>query len=103
MEEQELGGNIALVGFNLDKGEMIVIKKMIGKYAEKIRHFTEYEQLKLEMRIHQKQEKKELELKVLLNFDGKRANAEDRGENPFVLIDSAMKRILAEIEHKIKK
>ena len=40
MEEQELGGNIALVGFNLDKGEMIVIKKMIGKYAEKIRHFT---------------------------------------------------------------
>ena len=55
------------------------------------------------MRIHQKQEKKELELKVLLNFDGKRANAEDRGENPFVLIDSAMKRILAEIEHKIKK
>ena len=35
-EEMQLGGNIQLVGFHdLDKSELIVVKKMVGQYARK--------------------------------------------------------------------
>lgn len=102
MAVEELGGNIILSDFNLDKQEMIVAKKMAGKYAEKIRHFTPYQELKLEMKKHQR-ERRKFEIRALLTFDGGKAIADEEGDNAFVILDEVLKKILAEVEHKIRK
>lgn len=102
MVEKELGGNIVLSDFNLDKQELIVAKKIAGKYAEKIRHFTEYQELKLEMKEHQR-ERRKFGIRALLTFDGGKAVAEEEGDNAFVILDEVLRKILAEVEHKIKK
>jgi len=105
MTEQELGGNIALVDFNLDDQEMIIIKKIIGNYAKKIKGLVEYQELKLEMRAHKKSgdSAPKYEIKVHLTFDKDQANTQVEGLNPFVLVDDVMRKILKETEHKIKK
>ena len=101
--EQELGGNIILDGFELDNQEMIIVKKIVGNYAKKIRNFSDYEELKLTMKSHLKAKNKHFELKVLAIFNGERAVAEGTGRNPFTIIDDAMKKILQEIESRTGK
>lgn len=104
MADRELGGNIVLADFDLDEQEMIVIKKLVGNYAKRIRNFTDYEELKLELKSHQKnKDRKKYEIKANLVFKGNRANSEIDGLNPFIMIDKVMKKILAEVEHIIRK
>lgn len=103
MEEQKLGGNIILSRFNLDKEEMIIVKKIVGKYAEKIRHFSDYQELKLEMKTHKKGRNKKFEIRALLTFGSEKATSEETGFNPFLLIDEILKKVLQEVEHKVKK
>lgn len=103
MAEQELGGNIVLSNFEMDGSEMIVIKKIVGNYAKKIKNLHDYEQLKLEMKSSDKGKTKKFEIKALLLYAGNRAASEATGYNPFVLIDEVLGKILKEIEHKIKK
>jgi len=103
MKTQELGGNILLQNFDLDGTEMVVVRKLVGKYAEKIRHFTQYDELKLEMKSHKKGKNKQFEIKALLSYDKNLAFSEAQGLNVFVLIDDIMKKVLQEVEQKIKK
>jgi hypothetical protein len=39
----------------------------------------------------------------LLTFDGGKAMAEKEGENAFVILDEVLKKIVSEVEHKIRK
>ena len=103
MMELKLGGNIILIGFKLDKQEMILVKKIVGNYAKKIRNFGDYNQLKIELKIHKKNKTQEYEAKVSLDVNGKILSAEDRDFNPFSLIDSVLKKVLHEIQHKTEK
>ncbi len=103
MVNQELGGNIVLSNFDLDEQEIIIAKKLIGNYAEKIRNFGDYEELKIEMKTHLKGKNKHFEIKALLLYNGNRASAEANNTNPFVAISEILEKILKEIEHKIKK
>ena len=89
--KQELGGNIILENFDLDSSEMVIARKMTGKYGEKIRNFTDYTELRLEMKSHKKTKQKTFEIKGLLLFDGDRAVSESQGFNPFVLINEVLK------------
>ena len=54
MVERELGGNIVLVNFNLEEQEMIIVKKIVGNYAKKIRNYQDYQEIKLELKTHKK-------------------------------------------------
>jgi hypothetical protein len=105
MVEQTLGENIILVDFNLDDQEMVVIKKIVGNYAKKIQNIIPYQELKLELKNHKKNQDKAIryELKAHLIIDKAKANTQVEGLNPFMLVDEALKKILSEIEHKTKK
>lgn len=103
MADQELGGNIKLVNFNLAPQEMVVVKKIIGNYASKIRNFHDYEEFKVELRVHKKSKTEKFEIKSDLMFNGELATAEKQGYNLFVLLDEVLAKILHEVEHKVKK
>jgi len=103
MANHELGGNIVLSNFELDEQEMIIAKKLIGNFANKIRNMVEYDELKVEMKTHLKGKNKHFEIKTDLYFKGNVASAESQNINPFVAINEIMKKILKETEHKIKK
>lgn len=103
MVEQELGGNIVLSNFELDGQEMIIVKKIVGNYAKKIKNFHDYKELKLEMKTSNKGKTKKFEVKGMVIFNGNRATSEATGFNPFVLIDEVLGKILKEVQHKVKK
>jgi len=103
MVDEELGGNIILSGFDLDNQEKIIVKKMSGKYVEKIRNLAEYDELKLVMKSHLENKTKKYEVKGLVIFGGNKAESEAQGFNVFVLIDEVMQKIINEIERKVKK
>ena len=99
---QELGGNITLSGFDMDGSEMVIVRKMVGHYASKIRNVREYKSLELESKTHKKLKKREFEIRAHIVFDGFFVSSELRGENPFNTIDLVLKKCLSETEHKIK-
>jgi len=103
MMELKLGGGIILTGFKLYKQEMILVKKIVGNYAKKIRNFADYNQLKIELRTHKKNKKEVYEAKVSLDVNGEILSAEDRDFNPFSLIDNVLKKVLQEVRHKSEK
>lgn len=103
MAKKEFGGNLVFVNFDLDSDELSVAKRIVGKYAEKIRNFTAYETIKLEMKSHLKAKNKHFEVKGHVLWSGDEALSEAEGTNPFVLINEVMEKILHEIEHKIGK
>jgi len=103
MVTTELGGNIVLENFEIDNQEMIVVKKIIGNYAKKIRYFKEYQELKLEMKTHLKAKNRHFEVKALLTFDNGTASSESQGLNFFVLINEVLEKILQEVKNKIRK
>jgi len=99
----ELQGNILLEKFELDDEEMLVARNLVGKYAEKIKRVTEYQQIKLEMRVHQKGKNKHFEIKAHLDYSRGRAVSENQDTNPFVAIDAVMEKLLNEVNHAINK
>jgi ribosome-associated translation inhibitor RaiA len=103
MAEQELGGNIVLSNFEMDAQEMVIVKKMVGNYAKKIKNFHDYQELRLEMKTSAKGKTKKFEIKALLLYNGDRAASEATGFNPFVLINEVLEKILSEVKHKVKK
>jgi len=104
MADRELGGNIVLVDFSLEDQEMIIVKKIVGNYARKIKNFVEYQELKIELKSHQRNKgAKKYEMKASLIFDGERLNSEVSGLNLFVVLSEIMNKLLSEVEHKIKK
>lgn len=103
MADHELGGNIVLSNFELDEQELVIAKKLIGNYAEKIRRFHDYDELKLEMKTHLKGKNRHFEIQAMLVFNGNRASASSQGTNPFVIISEILEKILKEVEHKVRK
>lgn len=103
MTTEKVGGNIVFEKFDLDSEELVVAKKVVGKYAEKIKNFAEYDEIKLEMKSHSKDKKKHFELKGQVLLEAGKITSQSEGRNPFVLIDEVMGNILQEIEHKTKK
>jgi ribosome-associated translation inhibitor RaiA len=89
--------------FDLDESEMIVAKKLANKYAEKIKRLTDYTQIKLEMRIHQKEKNRHFEIKGRVDYWKGHALSESQDTNPFVAIDTVMEKLLNEINHNVNK
>ncbi len=103
MVNEKLGGNIVISGFELDNHEKSIVRKIAGKYGEKIRNFTEYDELKLTMKSHLENKTKKYEVRGFVSFRGCEAEAKAEGFNIFVLIDEVMQKTIKEIENKIRK
>jgi ribosome-associated translation inhibitor RaiA len=103
MGTNEQDNKILLEKFDLDDNEMIIAKKLINKYAEKIKRLVEYNQIKLEMKVHQKNKNKHFEIKGRVDFKKGKAMSEKQDPNPFVAIDGVMEKLVSEINHSIKK
>jgi len=96
----ELGGNITLSGFkDLEKDNMIVVKKLVGNYAKKISETKDkFENLTVYLKtIHETKGSKKFEIKTKAIFEGKPINSEMVERNLFLSLDTALKKLMAEI------
>lgn len=97
------GNNILLEKFELEEDEMKIAKDIVDKYAKKISMFTDYQQIKLEMKVHKKGMNRHFEIRGNINYPQGIAISEDQGSNPFEAITSVLSKMLEEIKHKLKK
>jgi ribosome-associated translation inhibitor RaiA len=99
MGKNKFEGTILLERFELNDEEMLVAKNIVGKYAEKINNITDSVQIKLEMKVHQKDKNKHFEIKGRVDHKDGKATSEKQDSNPFVAIDGVMEKLLNEIKH----
>ncbi|NQU98470.1 hypothetical protein HQ533_03305 [Candidatus Woesearchaeota archaeon] len=100
-EEIELGGNITLAGFkDLDHAELIVVKKLVGRYARKMSDsLKDFENLTVTMKsVHKTPKSQKYEIHGKLTAGGKPKTSEVVDRNLFVALDTCLKKILAEIK-----
>ena len=96
METIELRGNIQLTGFSdLDSGQMIVLKKIVGNYARKLSEKSQkFEQLSVTMKpVHETESSKIYELHAKLMDNGKPIVGEASDRNLFAAINDVLKKI----------
>ncbi len=101
----ELGGNITLVGFKeLESGELIVVKKVVGSYARKMADSSaSFENLTVTLKtVHHtpKSEKYEIHARYLDN--GHLYTGEAIERNLFMALDECLRRTLETKQHKEK-
>jgi len=97
----QLGGQIELAGFReLNSGEMIVIKKIVGNYARRMEEVCKnFSGLKLKLKpLHQVDDKvRRFELHGQVIDDGQVYPAGVTEHNLFVGVDSVCKKLVNEI------
>ena len=94
----ELGGNIQLVGFkDLDSGELIILKKIIGNYARKFSDGIEgYEQLHINLKQVGSKTSSKFEVDAKLLIKGKPVNTNVTENNVFVSVSESLKKLEAQ-------
>jgi len=90
----QLGGNIELIGFKeLDMAKMVVLKKMVGSYAKIMSEKnTSFSKLK----VTGAKEGDNLKISAEMTAD-KAYTGEETGNNLFVILDSALKKIIEQL------
>jgi ribosome-associated translation inhibitor RaiA len=94
-------GIIVLENFKLDEDEMLVAKKIVDKCADKIGRYVEYEELKLEMKVRQKERNQHFIIKGRVIHPHGKVVSEQEDTNPFVAINETLTKMLVEIQHSI--
>ena len=92
----QLGGNIELSGFKeVDRGAMVILKKIIGGYVRKFSERVEnLQKVSLNMKkVHEREENAIYELHASLVDNGKNYTAEASDRNIFVAVDAIMKKL----------
>lgn len=100
MVTDEIDSKILLQQFDLEPEEMAAAKKCAEKYAKKISHLTDYDEIKLEMKVHHKDKNKHFVIKGLVIYKGNKAYSEVSDMNPLKAIDMVLEKLLNEIKHK---
>jgi len=93
----ELGGNITLTGFKqLDYAELIVVKKIVGRYARQLSDSNNnFESLSLTLKeVHTSNN--ELHAKVVVN--NSIITSEEVNHNLFIGLDSVLKKLVSQLE-----
>jgi hypothetical protein len=93
-KDLQLGGNITLSGFKeIGRGEIIVVKKIVGSYARKFSdNIDNFESLKLNLKIvHQTEASEKYELHCQAIAGGKSYNTDHTDRNLFVCLDHVLK------------
>jgi len=99
----ELDKKIMLEKFELEDDEMLIAKKLVIKHAEKIRRVIDYQELKLEMKVHKKIKNNHFEIRGQVTYKDGRVTSEKQDENPFLALTEVLKKMQTELEHKIRK
>lgn len=105
-EKLSLGGNIELVGFKqVSMSEVVVVKKLVGSYTRKIQESCKNFQgiTVLLKEIHKIENSSKNEIHVKAIDDGKAFTSEVVDKNVFVALDSALKKVLAEVTSHNKR
>ncbi|MCX6709394.1 MAG: hypothetical protein NTV63_00350 [Candidatus Woesearchaeota archaeon] len=98
----QLGGNIELIGFSdIDKAQLVVVKKMVGNYAKKFSEMVKnFEKLSIAMKeIHNVEKPGSYEINAKIMAEGRPINSSVTDRNLFFGIDKALKVV----EEMIKK
>ncbi len=104
MVAEELDSKIVLERFDcLDEQEIIAAKKLVQKYTQKIEKVTDYKKIRLEIKVHPKNNSRHFEVKGHLDYDGGMVTSDNQDMNPFVAIDKVLDNLLKEIQHKISR
>jgi len=92
-----LGEKIELEGFNeLEPGEMTIIRKLVGNYANKLGEFTK---LRLHLKdVHQTGGSKKFEINGMIDKGGRMFNAEMTDYNLFMVINGVLGKLKKEME-----
>lgn len=105
-EALNLGGNIQLVGFKqISLSEVVVVKKIVGSYTRKIQeNSSNFESITVMLKeIHKVEDNSKHEIHVKVLDDSKAFNSEVVDKNLFVALDSALKKVLAEVTSHNKR
>lgn len=97
----ELGGSIQLAGFSgLDGGQMVVIKKIVGNYAKRLNEICgKFESLSMTMKpVHETEASKIYEIHAKCMDSGKPVVSQVDDRNLFIAMDSALKKVVSEIQ-----
>ena len=105
-EKLSLGGNIDLVGFKqVSMSEVVVVKKLVGSYTRKIQQLcNNFQGVSVRLKeIHKIDNNAKNEVHVKAIDDGKVFTSEVVDTNLFVALDSALKKVLAEVTSHNRK
>ncbi len=97
----QLGGNIQMTGFKvIDPAAMIVLKKIIGNYANRIGELTKrMESLHITLKpVHERETSEKYELHAKVIDDGKIVVSEITDRNLFVAVDGVLKKLVNELD-----
>lgn len=95
-ERLQLGGNIELVGFQeMEPGELIVLKKIVGHFAEKFSKLCDqFEQLVIIKKdVHKQEHSQKYEIHGKLIETGKTHTIKATDFNLFVALDEVLKKL----------
>ena len=90
----ELGGKIQLAGFrDIDPGQLVVVKKVVGNYVRKIeKRHSDFQEIKIHLKtIHNS----ECEIQINLVIGGETKNAEVTDFNLFLALDKALGKVFS--------
>jgi len=100
MDDVKLGGNIELSGFSdIDSSSMIVVRKMVGNYANRIAELTQkLDVVHLTLKpVHEKEKSEKYEIHAKIIDDGKIYVSSVTERDLFVAIDTVFKKIVSEL------
>lgn len=103
-QETKLGGNIALVGFEvLEPAELLIVKKIVGSYVRKMCRAAGYKEMRLtlQQRSHGKTFKHEVDGQAL--FVEGRFGSNVTAWNLYTALAEVCERILAAVQHARQK
>jgi ribosome-associated translation inhibitor RaiA len=87
----ELGGNIVLEGFDdIDKANLVVVKKMVGNYGKTISEKKQFKKLILTY--------KKPKIEAILELEDKQIKESADHENLFFSINQALSNIIKKIK-----
>ncbi len=101
-----LGGNIELVGFKqVSLSDVVVVKKVVGHYTRKIQeNAPNFQKVTIILKeIHKIDNNAKHEIHVKVEDGGLHYASEVVDKNLFVALDSALKKVLAEVTHHNKR
>jgi len=103
-KETKLGGNLALVGFEiLEPTELVVVKKIVGNYIRKMSNNGNYKEMKLTLQQHKHGKTFKHEIKGLALFEEGRFNSDAMEWNLYTALSKVCDKMLQEAINTTRK
>ena len=102
--KKKLGGNIALVGFEiLDPTEIVIVKKIVGNYVRKMSNNGAYQEMRLTLQQHKHGKTFKHEITGFAIFNEGKFNSNVTDWNLFTAISQVCDKMLEELKQSVRK